>query len=99
MDYAVILSLKAVGDLEAIVQYVGLSNPDVMRKVGLSLLARAKELGQFPFRGQPVPEFFNRPDIRQSILKPFRIVYRVEEEKKRVSIIRFWYLSQANLEP
>lgn len=97
MDYIVILSPKAVGDLEAIVRYIALSNPEAARKVGQNLLDKTKELSQFPFRGQIVPEF-NSPDIRQVILKPYRIVYRVEEDKKRISIARFWHSSQENLE-
>jgi addiction module RelE/StbE family toxin len=97
MDYTVILSPKAVKDLEAIVRYIALNNPEAARKVGQSLLNKVRELSQFPFRGQKVPEF-NNPDIRQVILKPYRIVYRVEEGKKRISIARFWHSYQENLE-
>ena len=97
MVYTVILSPKSVGDLEAIVRYIALTNPSAAGKVGQSLLHKTKELGQFPFKGQIVREF-NSPDIRQVILKPYRIVYRVEEDKKRISIARFWHSSQENLE-
>ncbi len=97
MDYYVILSPKAVGDLETIVRYISLTNPNAARKVGQSLLAKTRELSQFPFKGQKVPEF-NSPSIRQLILKPYRVVYRVEEDKKRISIARFWHSSQGNLE-
>ena len=97
MDYIVILSPKAVGDLEAIVRYIAMNNPEVARKVGQNLLNKTKELGQFPFKGQMVPEF-NISDIRQVILKPYRIVYRVEEDKKQISVARFWHSSQENLE-
>lgn len=97
MDYTVILSPKSVGDLETIVQYIALNNPTAARKVGQSLLDKTKELSQFPFKGQIVPEF-NSSNIRQVILKPYRIVYRVEEDKKRISVARFWHSSQANLE-
>ncbi len=97
MDYIVILSPKAVGDLEAIIRYIALSNPDAARKIGQTLLNKTKELSQFPFKGQKVPEF-NNPDLRQVILRPYRIVYRVEEDKKRIGIARFWHSSQENLE-
>ncbi|MEM6404053.1 MAG: type II toxin-antitoxin system RelE/ParE family toxin [Cyanobacteria bacterium P01_D01_bin.116] len=97
MDYNVILSPKAVGDLEAIVRYIALNNPEAARKVGQNLLNKTKELSQFPLKGQMVPEF-NNSDIRQIILKPYRIVYRVEEDKKQVSVARFWHSSQENLE-
>lgn len=97
MDYTVVLSPKAVGDLEAIVRYIALTNPGAARKVGQRLLEKTKELSQFPLKGQTVSEF-GSPSIRQLILKPYRIVYRVEADKKRISIARFWHSSQASLE-
>jgi toxin ParE1/3/4 len=97
MDYTVVLSPKAVGDLESIVRYIAQTNPNTARKVGQSLLAKTKELSQFPLRGQVVPEF-DSPEIRQILLKPYRIVYRLEEDKKRISIARFWHSAQENLE-
>jgi toxin ParE1/3/4 len=93
----VILSPKAVGDLQSIVRYIAATNPDAARKVGQSLLDKTKELSQFPFKGQKVPEF-DSSDIRQVILRPYRIVYRVEEQKKQISIARFWHSSQESLE-
>lgn len=96
MDYAVIFSPKAVRDLEVIVRYISLTNPSAARRVGESLVEKTKELSQLPFKGQKVPEF-DLPNIRQLILKPYRIVYRVEEDKKRISIARFWHSSQNNL--
>lgn len=97
MDYQVILSPKAVSDLEAIVRYISLNNPESARKLGQRLLEKTKELSQFPFKGQKVVEF-DDPDIRQLILRPYRIVYRIEEDKKLVSVARFWHSSQESLE-
>ena len=96
MGYSVILSPKAVRDLEAIVRYVSLTNLSAGRRVGESLIEKIKEISQLPSKGQKVPEF-DLPNIRQLILKPYPIVYRVEEDKKRISIARFWHSSQNNL--
>jgi toxin ParE1/3/4 len=93
MDYQVILSPKAVGDLETIIRYIAQDNPEAARKLGQRLLIKTKELSQFPFKGQKVLEF-DEPNIRQLILKPYRIIYRVEEDKKQVSIARFWHASR-----
>jgi toxin ParE1/3/4 len=93
MDYQVILSPKAVGDLETIIRYIAQDNPEAARKLGQRLLIKTKELSQFPFKGQKVLEF-DQPNIRQLILKPYRIIYRVEEDKKQVSIARFWHASR-----
>lgn len=97
MDHQVILSQKAVRDLEAIVRYIALNNPEAAKKLGQRLLEKTKELSQFPLKGQKVAEF-DDPNIRQLILRPYRIVYRVEENKKQVSIARFWHSSQESLE-
>ncbi|WP_366931654.1 type II toxin-antitoxin system RelE/ParE family toxin [Nostoc sp. NOS(2021)] len=61
--------------------------------MGQRLLEKTKELSQFPFQGQKVSEFDER-NIRQLILKPYRIIYRVEQNKKQVSITRFWHASR-----
>jgi toxin ParE1/3/4 len=97
MDYNIILSPKAVGDLEAIVRYISLTNPTAAKSVGQSLLNKTKELRQFPLQGPKVPEF-NNSQIRQLVLKPYRVIYRVEEDKKRISIARFWHSSQTKLD-
>ena len=97
MDYQVILSPKAVRDLEAVVRYIAQDSPETARRLGQQLLKKTKELGSFPLKGQAVPEF-NDPSIRQLVLRPYRIIYRIEEDKKRVSIARFWHSSQVRLE-
>jgi toxin ParE1/3/4 len=97
MDYQVILSPKAVGDLEVIVRYIALTNPEAARTLGQKLIQKTRELNQFPFKGQKVPEF-DEPNIRRLVLKPYRIIYRVEEDKKQISIARFWHSAQDSLE-
>lgn len=47
-------------------------------------------LGQFPFSGRVVPEFGD-PTIRELILDPYRIVYRVDEKAKVVGVARYWH--------
>ncbi|MBH8575798.1 type II toxin-antitoxin system RelE/ParE family toxin [Nostocaceae cyanobacterium CENA369] len=96
MDYQVVLSSKAVGDLEAIVRYIAASNPEAARKLGQQLLQKVSQLREFPFQGQKVPEF-DDPNIRQLILKPYRIIYRVEEDSEQISIARFWHSAQDDL--
>ena len=97
MDYQVILSPKAIEDLEAIVRYVAAESPQAARKIGQQLIEKTKELSQYPLRGQRVPEFDDE-NIRQLIIRPYRIVYRVEKNIKRVSVARFWHASQENLQ-
>lgn len=71
---------------QTIIRYIAQDNPEAARKLGQQLLKKTEELSQFPFKGQKVPEF-DEPNIRQLILKPYRIIYRIEEEKKQVRIV------------
>jgi plasmid stabilization system protein ParE len=49
MDYKVILSPQAIRDLETIVRYVAITNPELAKKLGQQLLDKTKDLGFFLF--------------------------------------------------
>jgi toxin ParE1/3/4 len=57
------------------------------------LIERTKILGALPLTGRQVPEF-DHPAIRELILRPYRIVYRVDEDRKIVGVARFWHGAQ-----
>jgi toxin ParE1/3/4 len=56
----------------------------------MALIERTKLLGSFPQSGRKVPEF-DRPEIRELILRPYRIVYQIDDVKKRIGVARFWH--------
>jgi toxin ParE1/3/4 len=60
------------------------------------LIERTKVLGAFPFSGSVVPEFAD-PSIRELILKPYRIVYRVDDVAKVVGVVRYWHAARSEL--
>jgi toxin ParE1/3/4 len=93
MDYQVILSPTARDDLRSIVRYISYDSPDRARRFGHFLIARAKELAQFPRRGREVPELGD-PVIREIIVRSYRVVYRLHETRWRVEIIRFWHAAR-----
>ena len=90
MGYQVILSPRAIRDLEEIVRYIAPHNPDAAKALGLALIARAKTVSEFPELGRIVPEF-GIPSIREIIFKSYRIVYRVNHEARVVEVSRFWH--------
>ncbi|MCG8526205.1 MAG: type II toxin-antitoxin system RelE/ParE family toxin [Opitutales bacterium] len=96
MGYEVILSPKALEDLESVVSYISQDNPEAALKFGKKLLREVALLKISPNIGMKVPEFEDQ-HIRQLIKKPYRIIYRIEEDKKRISISRFWHSSRDNL--
>jgi len=90
MDYQVKLSRSARSDIEGIVRYISIDDPDQALRFGRFLIQHTKSLRQFPERGRVVPEF-DDDAIRELIVKTYRIVYRLSHTKRSVEIIRFWH--------
>jgi len=96
MDYKVIVAPRAIDDLRDIVLCIAPDRPETAKKVGLALIERTKLLAAFPFSGKVVPEFNDRL-IRELILRPYRIVHRIDESQKVIGIARFWHGSRGAL--
>ena len=93
MDYKVILSPRAIQDLQEIVRYIAWDSPNDAERFGNKLLSKAQSLSFLPERGRAVPEFKD-PQIRELILKSYRIVYRVKSAERVMEISRFWHAAQ-----
>ena len=96
MDYKVVLAPRAIEDLRDIVLYVAPDRPEAAKRLGFALIERTKVLSGFPFSGRVVPEFDDRL-IRELILKPYRIVYRVDEKAKAIGVARYWHGARGEL--
>jgi plasmid stabilization system protein ParE len=90
MDYQVKLSRSAQSDIEDIVRYISIDDPDQALRFGRFLIHQVKGLAQFPERGRVVPEF-DDDSIRELIVKAYRIVYRLNHNERSVEVIRFWH--------
>ena len=97
MDYKVIVASRAIEDLRDIVLYIAPDRPEAAKRLGLALIERTKILAVFPFSGKVVPECNDRL-IRELILRPYRIVHRVDESQKVIGIARFWHGARGALE-
>ncbi|SPE52866.1 conserved hypothetical protein [Verrucomicrobia bacterium] len=90
MDFKVVITDPAIEDLAEIVRHIAQDNPLAAERLGNQLLDKAESLRQLPLRGALVRERRER-DCRELVLKPYRIVYRVREEKQLVEVVRFWH--------
>ena len=90
MAYSIIWSPLSRDDLRGIVRFIALDSPDRAAAFGYRLIARADQLQQFPESGRKVPEHDN-PMIRELVLTPYRIIYRVDHERQFVEIVRVWH--------
>jgi toxin ParE1/3/4 len=69
---------RAVADLVAIGEYIAEDNPVAARAWLERLRRRAELASEAPLGGRRVPEI-GRDDVRETFLRSYRIVYRVEE--------------------
>ena len=90
MAFQIIWSEQARDDLQSIVLFIVRDNPTVAESFGFRLMSKVDVLKQFPQIGRVVPEE-NNETIRELILPPYRIIYKVLAEKQIVAIARIWH--------
>jgi toxin ParE1/3/4 len=93
MACKVILSPRAIQDLEEIVRCISFDNPRAAERVGYALIDAALSLATFPERGRLVPEFDDQV-TREIVHAPYRIVYRADLAKSAVFVSRFWHAAR-----
>jgi len=82
-SYEVRWSGTSENDLIAIVQYIADDNPHQAYEIFKNIKYRASNLRVFPNRGRIVPELLEQgvTQYRELIIPPWRIIYRVSENK------------------
>jgi plasmid stabilization system protein ParE len=53
-------------------------------------MAQMDKLQDFPEIGRQVPEQRN-PNIREVIVPPYRVIYRLRQQEKVAEIVRIWH--------
>ena len=95
MDYKVVITGHAVRDLSELVSFIRRDNPAAAAKFGMRLIERAESLRSFPHRGR-VSATPGYAGCRETVEAPYRIIYRVIEEKKLVEIVSFRHGAREN---
>lgn len=93
MAFKIVWSTQSLRDLESLTAYIAKDDPSVAERFGRSIIDKIANLPDYPKAGAPVPER-NDPHIRQLIQSPFRIIYRINEEKKQADILRIWHAAR-----
>jgi len=84
--FRVIWAEPAASDLAAIVGFIAQDSPLNARKVLARLRQKADSLASLPWRGRAVPELrdLGLDSLRELIAKPYRLIYRVDEDRVTV---------------
>lgn len=90
MDCKVIISPRAIQDLQEIVRYISFDNPEAAVRMGESLIDAAMGLTTFPEMGRLVREMGDEVS-RELIVRPYRVIYRFDSITNAVLVSRFWH--------
>jgi addiction module RelE/StbE family toxin len=90
-------TLQAADDLQSIYDFIGRDSPHYAQVVVEDILATIDRLERFPLMGRYVPER-RREDLRELIKPPYRIVYRVGEVIRILTIFRASRLFPSSVE-
>ena len=97
MAYKLIWSPTASEDLRHLVRFIATDSPDRAAAFGLRLIERVERLEGFPEMGRMIPERRD-PCIREIIVRPYRVIYRVTHEQKLLEIVRVWHAARGKPE-
>lgn len=90
MAYKLVWSPAARDDLHDIVVFIARDNPNRAMSFGYELISETDRLQEFPELGRIVPEYRDG-NIREIIVRPYRIVDRVDHERGLSEIARIWH--------
>lgn len=79
-------------------RYIAQDSHDRACAFGDALIARTKQLADFPESGRIVPEFHD-PVAREIIHGTYRIIYRLSPDGATVEVSRFWHAKRRTPEP
>ncbi len=91
MDYRLVYSKPAEQDLSEIVRYIAQEDPCAAERVGLALVELAESPVKLPQRDAMLR---SRPGVRKVLHAPYLIIYRVDEARRIVRVLRFWHVKR-----
>ena len=90
MDFKVVWTDRALADLESITAYIAHANVAAAERVGLEIIHHVEMLATFPLLGPTYP-CGSSGRVREIVSAPYRIFYRVAEERRLVEILTLWH--------
>ena len=93
MGFKIVFTKPAIADLESLVAFISRDNPQAAERFGYAIIEKTENLQEYPFFGRVVPEF-KIETVREVIHRPYRVVYRVHEDRKRIEILRVWHAAR-----
>jgi len=90
MARKIIWSPGARDDLHNLVRAIAADNPELAEQFAYRLMQQTDKLQDFPEIGRQVPEKRD-PNLREIIVTPYRVIYRLRPRQQVVEIVRVWH--------
>jgi addiction module RelE/StbE family toxin len=90
MDLRIFWTETATTDLRDIVKYIANDKPNAARRMGNAIIEKIESLCDNPYIGRKVPEK-NDDLIREVILNPYRLIYKIDKDNKTICVTRIWH--------
>jgi addiction module RelE/StbE family toxin len=91
MSYRIIWSPQALKDLNAIMNYIQQHNPSAASSIRSHFVEAIQNLRRFPQMYRVVPELRNHRIREITTVRPYRIIYCLEETTRTIKILRIWH--------
>lgn len=86
MNYTISWTENALASLADSIAYLAQRSPEGARRAVDKIDARVAALAQLPRTGRPYPKVSD-PNIRQVVVAPYVLVYRVSDDDQRVEVL------------
>ena len=93
MACRIVWSQTAVGNLGQIVQFIAVDDAVAAASLAEHILNGIERAAELPFSNRTVPEKAEE-SIREVILRPYRIIYQVDDRRDAIHILRIWHAAR-----
>jgi plasmid stabilization system protein ParE len=93
MACRIVWSQTAVEDLRQIVQFIALDDAAAAASLADRILNRIERAAELPLSNRVVPEKAEEL-IREVILRPYRVIYLVDDRRDAIHILRIWHAAR-----
>ena len=93
MAYRVVWSQTALNDIKDVVRYISIDSPAWAQSFAFKIISEIDRLALSPYIGRAVPEY-HCIAIREIIVRPYRVVYRLDDPSKSLEIARIWHAAR-----
>jgi len=93
MARQIVWSRTSQQDLRSLVRYISRDSPVRAEQFGYKIISKVELLQQHPDLGRVVPEF-KQVHLRELIVGPYRIIYRLQQFSESIEIVRIWHAAR-----